>query len=168
MRETSGIKRHDATTPSADLPQGEASEPGAVGKIAATIAGVAGASQVVGWGAHGTKPEKGKAPSVDTGADVSTSALDASVPVPSIEGGAEAPAVEGEMTLPSGSATVEGELRTRRRGVLCKQESSSRDERPPLFVWTAPDGVKTAAERLPHFVKKNANLCVVLPPGGSF
>lgn len=140
MRETSGIKRHDAKKPSADLPEGEAQEPSTVGKIAAAVAGVAGASQVVGWGAHGTKPEKkgdvpsveagADAPSMGAGADVSAPAFDASVPAPSvegstesssIEGGAEAPAVEGDLKLPSGSASAEGESQSR-RAVCCLHE----------------------------------------------
>lgn len=121
MRETSGIARHDAPKPSVQLPEGEAPEPGTVEKIKASISGVAGASQVLGWGAQGSKGSKksasagvegtvpsaeGLVPSVEAGADLSAPALDASASMPSVEGSVTAPAVEGDLTLPSGSTDV--------------------------------------------------------------
>lgn len=128
MRESSGIARHDAPKPSVQLPEGEAPEPGTVEKIKASISGVAGASQVLGWGAHGSKGEKvkveGSAPSVEmgapsveagaAGADVSVSApsvdVDASAAVPSVEGDVSVPSAsaEGGLKLPSGSTDVGG------------------------------------------------------------
>ena len=128
MRESSGIARHDAPKPSVQLPEGEAPEPGTVEKIKASISGVAGASQVLGWGAHGSKGEKvkveGSAPSVEmgapsveagaAGADASVSApsvdVDASAAVPSVEGDVSVPSAsaEGGLKLPSGSADVGG------------------------------------------------------------
>lgn len=124
MRESSGIARHDAPKPSVELPEGEAPEPGTVEKIKASISGVAGASQVLGWGVQGSKGGKdveveGAAPSVEveaagTSADVSVSApsVDASAAVPSVEGdvNVSVPAAEGGMTLPSGSTEVGCEL----------------------------------------------------------
>lgn len=112
MRESSGIARHDAPKVSAQLPEGEAPEPGTVDKMKASISGVAGASQVLGWGAQGTKPErKGvegaavAAPSIDAGVDVSAPALDASAEVSAVQGGVTVPAAAEEgLTLPSGSA----------------------------------------------------------------
>lgn len=124
MRESSGIPRHDAPKASVQLPEGEAPEPGTVEKIKASISGVAGASQVLGWGAQGSKKGKSDvevtapsvevtAPSVEVGgADVSVSApsVDASAAVPSVEGDASVPAVEGGLTLPSGSVDGGGEF----------------------------------------------------------
>lgn len=113
MRESSGIARHDAPKPSAELPEGEAPEPGTVEKIKASIAGVAGATQVIGWGAQGSKGGKdaaGEAPSIDAGTDLSASAsapsVDASAAMPSVEGDVSVPAAEGGLTLPSGSTDV--------------------------------------------------------------
>lgn len=98
-------KGHTAPQPpAAQLPEGEAPEAGMVGKMAASIAGVAGASQVLGWGASGGKKPKadvqGTVPSVEAGADVPSA----------VEGGVDVPAVEGELTLPSGSVDAGGEL----------------------------------------------------------
>lgn len=110
MRESSGIQRHDAKpAASVELSAGEASEAGVVEKVTASIAGVAGASQVLGWGASGKKIKKKKsdvegdvgAPSVEGGVDVG---------VPSVEGGVEVPAPEGGMTLPGASVDAGGEL----------------------------------------------------------
>lgn len=114
MRESSGMPRHDAPKQSVQLPEGEAPEPGTVDKIKASISGVAGASQVLGWGAQGSKPAKkhaeGTAPSFEAGADVSAPTLDASAAVPSVEGDVTVPSAEGGLTLPSGSADVGCEL----------------------------------------------------------
>lgn len=129
MRETAGIKRHDAAKPadaSGELPAGEAPhEPGVVGKVTSSIAGVAGASQVLGWGASGSKIKKKRSdvegtavPSAELeGGDVnvipppSSSSLEvegAGLSVPSGEGGVAG--AEGELTLPSGSMDAGGEL----------------------------------------------------------
>lgn len=112
MRESSGIARHDASKPSVQLPEGEAPEPGTVDKIKASIAGVAGATQMVGWGAHGAKGEKvkveGSAPLVEAGAEAPSVDVDASAAVPSVEGDVSVPSAsaEGGLTLPSGSTDV--------------------------------------------------------------
>lgn len=128
MRETAGVQRHDipASKSSAELPEGEAPAPGTVGKITASVAE---ASQLVGWGAQGTKPEKKEWPGQEGAAAVAAPAADATVPVvdapavdvaaPAVDlsvegsggGGVEAPKVEGGLTLPSAEADVGGEFR---------------------------------------------------------
>lgn len=124
MRESAGVQRHDAPKPAAQLPEGEASEPGTVDKIKTSISGVAGASQTMGWGAQGDKKlvkveGTGAAPSVEAGdvgvdVDVDVSAptvdVDLSASAPAVEGTVDVPSAEGDLTLPSGSADISGEL----------------------------------------------------------
>ncbi|CAM9963630.1 unnamed protein product, partial [Ectocarpus fasciculatus] len=121
MRETAGVQRHDASAPkpSAELPEGGAPTPGKVGKITASLAE---ATQVVGWGAQGTKPEKKRRPRPEGAEAVAAPAADASIPsvdapavdvsAPAVDlsveggGGVDAPKVEGGLTLPSAEADV--------------------------------------------------------------
>lgn len=127
MRESSGIQRHDAPPKptAAESPAGEMPEAGVAEKVAATIAGVAGASQVLGWGASGGKIKKNKsdvegaAPSVG-GGDVGVPSVEGGgADVPSVGGGVSAPSVEGlagasapggDLTLSSGSMDAGGQL----------------------------------------------------------
>ncbi len=120
MRESAGVQRHDAPNLAAQLPEGEAAEPGTIDKIKESISGVAGASQTMGWGAHGDKKMvkvegSGAAPSAEAGSagvDVSapTADVDVSASVPAVEGTVDVPAAEGGLEIPSGSADVSGEL----------------------------------------------------------
>lgn len=130
MRETAGIKRHDAPKPAAaaaaELPEGEAAhEPGVVDKVTSSIAGVAGASQVLGWGASGAKIKKKKSDVEGTAVPSSSVEVEvegAGVSAPSGEGGA-AGAAEGELTLPSGSVDAGGELFLCDFVILCMLKS---------------------------------------------
>lgn len=113
MRESAGVKRHDAeapTTTTSVQPPEAAATPGIADKLKASMTGVVEATQVVGWSASGSPrvkahvDAKGTVPSVEGGVEVAAAPaeVDAAVSLPSAEGGVGVglPGAEGELTLP--------------------------------------------------------------------